>query len=329
MSTLTLDASIVIATFTEERWDALAAAANSAWQQVPPPAEVIVVVDHNPALFTRAQANLPATIVVESKGPVGLSSARNTGIGLARGRYVAFLDDDAVAEPDWLARLVAWCEHVHVLGAGGRVEPMWLADKPTWFPDEFRWALGCTYRGVPQVAAPVRNVFGGCMCVRREVLQVTGGFRKEIGRVNTLPMGCEETEFCIRARHQFPHGVFIYEPGAVIRHQVPRARTTWSYFVARCYNEGVSKALLTRMVGVSDGLATERVHVLRTLPSGVIRSLSDVVRHSDWAGLARAGAILAGLAVTASGYISTLVQLRYRAGQALAKMPISHRGSTF
>lgn len=314
MSSEPLDASIIIASYTEARWEALVAAVGSAWRQEPPPLEVIVVVDHNPALFARALADLPDALVVENKGSAGLSGARNTGISFARGRYLAFLDDDAVAAPDWLARLVAWCEEPHVLGAGGRVEPQWQTGRPAWFPDEFMWVVGCTYRGVPQTASPVRNVFGGCMCVRREVFQVAGGFRSEIGRVNTVPMGCEETEFCIRARRRMPQGVFVYEPGALIHHQIPAARATLAYFRARCYSEGVSKAILTKMVGASLSLATEGMHVLRALPLGVGRGLADAIWRGDWSGLARAGAILAGLAVTGWGYlVATLLRWRWPA----------------
>ena len=55
------------------------------------------------------------------------------GIALAQGALIAFLDDDAIAEPDWLVRLTNCCADPQVLGAGGIIEPLWLSKRPAWF----------------------------------------------------------------------------------------------------------------------------------------------------------------------------------------------------
>lgn len=116
-------------------------------------------------------------------------------------------------------------------------------------------------------------------------------------------MGAEETELCIRALHRWPEFSFIYEPGVRIHHKTPPNRTNWNYFRLRCYSEGLSKALVTKFVGAKDGLGTERSYTMRTLPKGVVKGVSDTVFHRDWSGLARAGAILAGLSFTTAGYL--------------------------
>ena len=89
---------------------------------------------------------------------------------------------------------------------------------------------------------------------------------------------------------------------AKIWHYVSDGRCTVSYFLSRCYAEGISKARVTASVGSGEGLAVERSYATRTLPLGVVRGLGDLGR-GDVAGLGRALAIIAGLGVTAAGYL--------------------------
>ncbi len=297
-----VDVTVVICAYTEERWHDLVAAVESIQHQTAAPREIIVVVDHNTRLLERARAHLVGVVVVENSESQGLSGARNSGIARAQGEYIAFLDDDATAEPDWLARLSQCCADPQVLGVGGTVEPEWLSSRPAWFPEEFYWVIGCTYQRSPGKPVVVRNPFGGCTCYRREVFEVVGGFKHEIGRVGTRPMGCEETELCIRARQHWPEKVFLYEPRARIHHHIAPHRAGWRYFRSRCYAEGISKSLVTHYVGAKDGLASERTYTLRTLPRGIIRGLMDGFLRLDPAGFLRAGAIIAGLVITIAGY---------------------------
>ena len=83
------------------------------------------------------------------------------------------------------------------------------------------------------------------------------------------PLGCEETDLSIRAHAAFPGSTVVMVPGATVRHLVPEGRTTWHYFRARCWSEGLSKAVMTARVGSDDGLASERTYVTRTLPTRV------------------------------------------------------------
>lgn len=307
---LTSKISVIICAFTEERWDATVAAIESVRKQTLPADETILVIDHNPPLLERARAAIPGIIAIENSEPRGLSGSRNSGIAVAQGDFIAFLDDDAMAEPDWLARLNDHCQDPRILGAGGTVDPLWLGTRPRWFPEEFYWVIGCTYRGLPEKFTTVRNPYGGCTCIRKEVFDVVGGFRNGVGRVGTIPKGCEETELSIRARQRWPQKVFVYEPAARIHHQVPPNRTTWRYFRSRCYGEGLSKAAIARFVGAKDGLATERSYTLRTLPLGVWRGLGDAFVRRDVSGLARASAIAVGLLTTTMGYLVGNIQQR-------------------
>jgi len=298
-----LDVSVIICAYTDKRWYDLVAAIESIQEQSVPPREIIVVIDHNPSLQERVQAQIPGVIVIENSQPRGLSGARNSGIAIARGMFVAFLDDDAVAEPDWLALLYRCCEDPDVLGTGGTVEPQWLGTQPVWFPKEFYWVIGCTYQNLPELPVVVRNPYGGCTCYRREMFEAVGGFRNGIGRVGTHPLGGEETELCIRASQYWPQKIFLYQPQARIHHRIPSDRTNLGYFRSRCYAEGLSKAIISKYVGTKDGLSSERVYTLQTLPLGVLRGLANALFHSDPTGFLRAGAIIVGLTMTIAGYL--------------------------
>ncbi|RJL32655.1 glycosyltransferase family 2 protein [Bailinhaonella thermotolerans] len=302
--------STVICAYTDERWDDVHAAVDSVRRQRREPYEIIVVVDHNPGLHRRLKESLADCVVIENAGARGLSGGKNTGVAAARGDVVAFLDDDAVAEPGWLAHLAAGYDGPRVAGVGGLTRPLWPGERPAWFPEEFDWVVGCTYRGMPEGRAPVRNLMGGNASFRREAFEVAGGFASHIGRGrDRRPLGCEETEFCIRLRQRSPESVLLFDDRAVIWHKVPAARARFAYFRSRCYAEGLSKALVTASVGGRDGLSSERAHALRALPRGVAAGLRDLARGRP-AGASRAGAIVVGLGLTAAGYAAGAMRRR-------------------
>lgn len=305
----TSDISVIICAYTEERWSDLVEAVSSVQRQTLIPREIIVVIDHNPALLQRVQAQCTDMMAIENVQERGLSGARNSGIAVAKGTMLAFLDDDAIASPCWLALLAQALIDPKVLGAGGAVVPHWKFGEPSWFPPEFQWVVGCTYRGMPRTIAPIRNPIGANMLVRRDVFEAIGGFRDGIGRVGTLPVGCEETELCIRARQYWPERHFLYVPQASVAHRVPSQRATWRYFLSRCYAEGRSKAIVSRFVGAQDALSSERGYVARTLPQGILRGFISTLialiscSNRRYLGMGRATAIVVGLATTMMGYV--------------------------
>src|SRR6266487_3258139 len=304
MERMTMDISVIICVHTQERWNDINEAIISLKRQTLPPREIIVVVDHNVDLLKRLRRHIEGIVIIENAGARGLSDARNSGIAIAQSQFVAFLDDDAVAQPDWLAYLTQrYREDPQVLGTGGAVVPLWEIAKPAWFPEEFYWVVGCTYQGMPQVDAPIRNPIGANMSLRRTVFDGVGGFRNDIGRVASRPIGCEETELCIRASQYWPESVFLYHPSARVLHRVPKKRASLSYFCARCYSEGLSKAAVARYVGTKSSLASERTYTLQVLPQGIVRDISSAFFRRDVAGLARAGAIVVGLSATIAGYL--------------------------
>lgn len=320
--------STIICTYAADRWDALVAAVGSVQRQDYPPSEIIVAVDHNPTLAERLRAEVTGVVIVENSEHRGLSGARNSGVRVATSEVVAFLDDDAVADQDWLRWIARGYADPNVAGVGGSIVPSWASVRPPWFPMEFDWVVGCTYKGMPDRPSRVRNLIGANMSFRSDLFEAIGGFRSGIGRIGTVPVGCEETEFCIRVRQRYPMAVFHYDPRARISHFVPASRANWSYFVRRCYAEGRSKTAISRHVGASDALATERRYTTRTLPAGVVRELSDSVRHADVAALSRGASIIAGLCVTTLGFGAGQVKTTWK-GFALTDAKASLGRSVF
>src|SRR5437667_11572176 len=158
-----VDVSVAVATYNANRRDELDACLAALGRQTVAPIEVIVVVDHNPELLATARQAFPSATVIENSHPRGLGGARNTGIDAASRSIVAFVDDDTRPEADWLERLHDCFADPTAVGAGGALIPRWTNGVPRWLPTEFYWVFGCSYTGLPEQLAPVRNPIGANM----------------------------------------------------------------------------------------------------------------------------------------------------------------------
>ncbi|MDP9091642.1 MAG: glycosyltransferase [Actinomycetota bacterium] len=297
-----MTASVVICAYTDERWDDITAAIQSVLAQTPPPAEVLLVVDHCDMLLARARQAFAEVRVLANTGAKGLSSARNVGFQAASSDVVAFLDDDAQAAPGWLALLLDGYRDNNVVGVGGSVRPHWVTGRPRWFPAEFDWVVGCSHSGMPDRRADVRNFVGANMSMRRSSLVQLRGFSDHLGRRGAGVAGCEETELCIRAGALTSTSRLVYEPSALVIHNVPAHRATLSYFLRRCYGEGKSKAMVRHLAGSATALSSERAYLSTTIPVGIGRALKGTTR-GDPCEIWRACALLVGVGATFAGYL--------------------------
>jgi glycosyltransferase involved in cell wall biosynthesis len=301
--------SVVIATHTWQRREALTEAVESARAQDHWPCEVVVAVDHNDDLYKWVRRQLPDVVAVHNQGVHGASATRNSGARVAAGSVLAFLDDDAVARPNWLVNLTAPLARSDVAGVGGLVEPIWSGPTPRWLPEEFLWVVGATYRGMPSTGAPIRNVWAENMAVAKDDFWAVDGFREGFGKTGHVSQP-EDTEFCIRLTSRLKGRTWWYEPSAQVGHSVPPGRGTLRFFVKRCFNEGQGKAELTKLAGMQDGLRDERRHAIATLPQGVCRELRQAVAGHEFAAAQRASAIGVGLGAASLGYLSRQARLR-------------------
>jgi glucosyl-dolichyl phosphate glucuronosyltransferase len=303
------DLSVVVAAWSLDGKDDLSACVAALGAQSVRPREVIVVIDHNPELAAWAREHLDGVTVLDNTEERGIVGARNSGVAAASGAVVAFTDDDAAPEPGWVEGLLAAFADERTIGVGGALDPDWVGAEPRWLPTEFYWVVGCSYRGLPTAAAPIRNPIGANMAVRREALESVGGFAAGVaprelrlgGKVLSGGHALDDTSLGIRISAAFPGRQWIYQPAARVRHKVAPGRTTFRYFLVRCLEEGGGKAALAGAVGAEAGLESERRHLFVTVPLGFLRGFGELLR-GDAYGPLRSLALVAGIAAAATGY---------------------------
>ncbi|MCU1489449.1 MAG: glycosyl transferase, family 2 [Acidimicrobiaceae bacterium] len=321
-----LDVTVVICAYTLDRWDLLERSVASVLAQKRPPCELLVCIDHNAELAERARASfsdpdaaLPVR-VLENRYGGRLGSARTTALEAASGELIAFLDDDAAAEPDWLERLVAPLGDPSVVAVGGAPHPDYGAPRPSWFPLQYDWVFGCIYQGLPTSAAPVRHLIGAAMAARRADLLAIGGFHSD---------NHDDMDMCHRLVAHTPGGSVLFEPAAVVNHHVPANRLTWSYFWRRCFLVNRGKAEAFHEMGEAGNLVAEREFARRLLTKGIMDELRQLT-SGDLGAAGRLGALMAGLALAGAGYTvgTAEIRLRERRGATPLQSPGSQSPSS-
>lgn len=299
----TSEATVVIATYDINRWPLLTGTVESLLADTNRPASVVISVDQNRELYEKIRATWPQFTAVLNTNRRGASSTRNAGAGSVRTPFIAFLDDDVRVYEGWLPRLLEPFADPTVVGTGGGVVAGWETGRPNWFPAEFDWVVGSSYRGMPECRSVIRNVWAENMAVRSDVFYAVGGFRLDFGKVGDRS-NPEDTDLCIRMASNSPAARWMYVPDAIVQHHVPAARATWSYFLRRTYFEGSGKLAMARLLGRQERLQSERDYLRRTLPSGIFAGLWAAARHGDLSGLLRSGAIVAGVASAGIGVLA-------------------------
>ena len=182
----------------------------------------VIVVDNTRRTRGRAvAAEAGARYVVESR--VGLSRARNTGRPGAEGAIVAYIDDDAVAEPDWLTRHAAAFDDPGLLGTTGRfcrllstrLQPRYAAAGGEDLGDLVsRRSFDSRVVRDGELRRRRRRSEHG---VQAHALRAGGGFRESLGSARESSARESYAFFTIiRAGH-----AIAYLPDAVVRHDYP------------------------------------------------------------------------------------------------------------
>jgi len=246
--------SVVLCEHTLDRYDDLRDAAESVLTQTYDDVELVLVADGNEAVcerFHRDYGDRSDVVVHCNDANVGLLQSRNNGANVATGDVVAFLDDDAVADDEWIAELVETYRTEDVLAAGGKMIPLWIAGRPRFLPQEFYFLVGVTQRGFADGPGEVRNTFGSNISFRRDVFLELEGFDTAIGgRQGDANLQGGETELCARLAEEYGEGVY-YNPDAEVGHKVFEYRTDPLWLLDRAFWQGYSKRAMSELVSES------------------------------------------------------------------------------
>lgn len=295
--------SVIICAYTMERLNDIHEAVNSVLTQTLKPHEVILAVDHNEELYQKLKGELPSEVkMVLNNGKTGSAETRNVGIRSSAGDIVAFLDDDAISQEDWLEHLIENYRDPNVVAVGGHIVSVWSDGRPYWFPEELDWILGGTYKGYTEAQTQIRNLLWPNMSFKREVCNHIGFIRTEIGALGKKSRSGDETEFCMRIKHHLPNAIILHEPNAIVHHKVLPHQTSLKHLITRSYNEGFYKAELEKTSAnlAQNPLSTESSYLRHLLLTAIPERLRYFYHKGS---LSQAGAIMISTVVVGAGYV--------------------------
>jgi glucosyl-dolichyl phosphate glucuronosyltransferase len=167
---------------------------------------------------------------------LGLGYARNTGYKQAAGEYITYLDDDALAPSEWLAKALELHQFKNdALCVGGKIIPFYTSPKPDWYKDIYATA---SWGDEPRLLKPGETFSGSNMIWRRTALENSQGFDTQVGVTgNELSLG-EETVLFNQIWRQLGQPVFYYSPDLVVRHWVPPFKMKVFYRLKRQFISG-------------------------------------------------------------------------------------------
>ncbi len=203
--------------------------------------------------IARLVATVPNATLVRVDA-LGLSLARNAGARAATGDYVAYIDDDAQAAPDWVEQIMQVVADSPARPAvlGGRALPVWEAPLPAWWPHNLIGVLTITewegrgeYRTkeVPEGIGP----YGANFIVEREALLAMGGFTVDLGRRGNLMLSDEDVHLAWALQDSGRSA--RHDARIVVHHSIQAQRLTPKWLLNRLYWQGASTVATRRLLG--------------------------------------------------------------------------------
>lgn len=249
-----MEISVIISTFNRSHNlpDCLAALARQESQEKI--AWEAVVVDNNstddtPGVVEDLQRQHAFPIRYLFEPNQGLSHARNCGIAQSHSKHVAFIDDDILAEPQWLRAVCDGFRARQCDAVGGRIEVESPQPIPKWIQPEMYGFLG--ERDFGEEGLYLDGIkkfpFGGNMAISRTIIEKVGVFdtrmgRKGEGRKREELFKGEETEYFSRVARA--GGRIWYEPRAVVHHRILPYQLKKKFFRTVHFNAGYQQAQL-------------------------------------------------------------------------------------
>ena len=305
-----MDVSVVICTYSMERYEVFSECVESVLAQTYDPLEIVLVVDGNEAVLGRVESDFgdrEGVLVHCNDENRGISYSRTKGARLSSGEIVAFIDDDATAEPDWISELVRVYEETDAIAVGGHVVPDWVTEKPDFFPAEFYWLVGCDERGFGEHMEELRNTYGSNISFKREVFLGVGGYDENTGRKGDRHIQAHEAPVCIRMAHEYGKGV-IYNKEAVVHHKLFDYRGNFRWLVSRSFWQGYSKRIMDILLPEAKG---DKNEYLKDLMLGFVpKRIANLICRPSLAKVLQLVTIFVFTAAVGFGYLYGLATVR-------------------
>jgi succinoglycan biosynthesis protein ExoM len=306
-----IDMSIIICTL--DRPQGLARAVRSCLEQQNRSglSYEILIVDNSPsasarALVQRLWGGGPDCVRYLNEPRTNIAHARNAGSAAARGKYIAFMDDDMAAPPDWLANALEAMERTGADVLLGKVVPEFEGDGG-WGgarPDSARW-FGRVLALPDGAVVPVKRDghipvagSGNCVLRRTTTLHEPAPFDPAFGRV-----GGEDTDFLQRLGQR--GAVTVFSEQAWMTEFVPADRSTREYVVRRNYR---TSQQFVRIAAKNS--PRPRLTACRHMATGVVQLALAVSRHG---GAALTGADPIRARIAAAAALGKILWRRYDA----------------
>jgi glycosyltransferase involved in cell wall biosynthesis len=186
--------------------------------------------------------------ITESKQ--GASFARNTGAAIAKGAWLCFMDDDAVATPNYVENIL---NHIKTkpdaVGFGGRIIPKYIPAEPKWMSYYVSSLVGnFDYAPIACAFKKGKYPLESNMIVKKDIYEQIGGFNVNLpGVVGTLRIGGEGKELFYKILAL--GNTIYYDPSICVHHvvEVKKLTSEYMYRVA----SGIGRGEKTRTIGIS------------------------------------------------------------------------------
>ncbi len=196
------------------------------------------------------------TYLTESKQ--GASFARNTGAANAKGQWLCFMDDDAIANSNYVENIIKHIEtKPAVVGFGGRIIPKYIPSEPKWMSYYVSSLVG-NFDYAPTACAFENGKYPleSNMIVRKDVYDAIGGFNTALpGVVGTLRIGGEGKELFYKIL-ALGHTIY-YDPSICVQHvvEVKKLTSEYMYRVA----SGIGRGEKTRTKAISNAAYFKKI----------------------------------------------------------------------
>ena len=190
----------------------------------------LIVIDDNSDKLVNIQDK--SVVVIRNEITKGLSVCRNMGYKHSKGKIVAFIDDDAFADPNWIKEIKK-CFKKGADIAGGLIKPVWKAKRPWWLKEWMYHLLG--------VNTPSHMIFGCNFAIRKNLLkEMNYWFEEKLGRKEGNMIAGDETTLFLKARKQ--NYKILFNEKAIVYHVISKERLSLKYFIPRFFWEGRTEA---------------------------------------------------------------------------------------